>query len=50
MEIHVECNCNYSPGDGTFVKVLGIHVLCACDVCQALDSLLCLMTEDKIKA
>ena len=31
------------------MKVPGICVLCACDVCQALDLFLCLMTENKIK-
>lgn len=48
-EIHTDCKCDYLLWDCSFGKVLGICVLCAYDVCQALDLFLCLMTEGKIK-
>lgn len=37
IEIRVECHCDDLLWDCSFVKVPGIRVLCACDVCQALD-------------
>lgn len=49
VEIPVECNCDYSLRDCCFEKVPGTCVLCACVVCQALDSFLCSMSENKIK-
>lgn len=49
MNIHVECNCDYSRRALLLCEGARCCVLCARDVCQAQDSFLCLMTEDKIK-